>query len=173
MFKSDSDFLLKSDSNVTQMYSSFVMHHHVKMHFIYLCIIILNCISSFSYLNLTQILFRSDSNISFKSDSDVTQMCFNFLYIIMLKCVSYHFTLQTSCSNLTQMWLRFILISSVLHHIKMHLHQFLSCFNLYFQFFLVSSCFFSLSCRSSILKRKVTFMMLNHQLNLKHKLLMF
>ena len=69
---------------------------------------------------------------------------------------------QTSCSDLTQMWLRFILVSSVLHHIKMHSHHFLFCFNLHLQFFLVSSCFFSSFCRSSVLKREVTVMMSDH-----------
>ncbi len=93
-------------------------------------------------------------------------MCFNFLCIIMSKCVSSHLVLQTFCSDLIQMWLRFILVSSVLHHIKMHLHQFSSYFNLCFQFFLVSSCFFSSSCRSSVLKRKVTVMMSDYHLNL-------
>ena len=77
------------------------------------------------------------------------------LCIITLKCVSSHFILQKSCSDLTQMWLRFISVSSVLHHIKMHLHQFSSCFSLHLQFFLILSCFFLSSCRSSILKRKV------------------
>jgi hypothetical protein len=68
--------------NLTQMWLRCVlvslMHHHVKMHFILLYIIILNCISSFSCSDLTQILFRFDSDILFKSDSDVIQMCFNF-----------------------------------------------------------------------------------------------
>ncbi len=149
------------------------MHHHIKMHFISMYIIILNCISSFSYSDLTQILLKSDSDISFKSDSDVIQMYFNSLCIITLKCVSSHLTFQTSCSDLTQMWLRFILVSFVLHHIKMHLHQFSSRFNLCFQFFLISSCFFLLFCRSSVLKRKVTVMMSDHQLNLEHKLSIF
>ncbi len=150
-----------------------LMHHHVKMRFISLCIITLNCISSFSYSDLTQILSRFNSDILFKSDSDVTQMYFNFLCIIMLKCVSSHLALQTSCSDLTQMWFRSILVSSVLYHIKMRSHQFSSYFNLHLQFFLISSCFFLLSCRSSVLKRKVTVMMSDHQLNLEHKLLMF
>ena len=134
-----------------------------------LCIIILNCISSLSYSDLTQILFKSDSDILFKFDSNVTQMYFNFLCIIILKCISSYFILQKSCLNLTQMWLRFILVLFVLHHIKMHLHQFSFHFNLCLWFFLISSCFFSLSCRSSVLKRKVTVMMSDHQLNLKHK----
>ncbi len=137
------------------------VHHYIKLHFI------------FSYSDLTQILSRSDSNILFKSDSDVIQMYFNFLYIITLKCISSHFTLQTSCSKLTQMWLRFILASSVLHYIKMHSHQFLSHFNLHLQFFLISSYFFLMFCKSSILKKRVTVMMSDHQLNLEHKSLMF
>ncbi len=128
---------------------------------------------SFFYLDLTQILSKSDSDILFKSDSDVIQMCFNSLCIIMLKCILFHFILQTSYSDLTQMWLRSILVSFVLHHIKMHSHQFLSCFNFHLQFFLISSCFFSLFCRSSVLKREVTVMMSDHQLNLKHKSLIF
>ncbi len=90
------------------------------------------------------------------------------LCIIMLKCVSSHLAFQIFCSNLIQMWLRFILVSSVLHHIKMCLHQFSSHFSLHLQFFLISSCFFSLFCKSLILKRKVTIMMSNHQLNLKY-----
>jgi len=82
--------------------------------------------------------------------------------IIMLKCVSSCLILQTSCSDLTQMWLRFILVLSVLHYIKMHSYQFLSHFNLHLQFFLISSCFFSSFCKSSVLKREVTVMMSNH-----------
>ncbi len=69
------------------------------------------------FIILTQ--FRSDSNILFKSDSDVTQMCFNSLCIITLKCVSSHLILQKFCSDLIQMWLKFISVSSVHHHIKM------------------------------------------------------
>ncbi len=149
------------------------MHHHVKMRFISMYIITLNCISSFFHSDLTQILSRSDSDISFKSNSNVIQMCFNSLCIITLKCVSSRLTLQTSYSDLTQMWLKSILVSSVLHHIKMHLHQFLSHFNLCLQFFLISSCFFSSFRRSSVLKREVTVMMSDHQFNLEHKLLIF
>ncbi len=140
------------------------VHHHIKLRFVFLLFR--------SNSDLTQILSRSDSDISSKSDSDVTQMCFNFQCIITLKCVSSRLILQTSCSDLTQMWLRSILVSSVLHHIKMCSHQFLSHFSLHFQFFLISSCFFSSSCRSSVLKRKATVMMSDHQFNLEHKLLM-
>ena len=155
--KSDSDISFKSDSDVIQMY------------FHFLCIITLNCISSFFYSDLTQILSRFDSDISFKSDSKVIQMCFHFSCIITLKCVSSR--LVSSRSDLIQMWLRSISISSVLHHIKMRSHQLLSCFSLYLQFFLILSCFSSLFCKSSVLKREATVMMSDYQLNLEHKLL--
>ncbi len=95
-----------------------------------------------------------------KCDSDLFQ---SRLCIIMLKCILSRFTLQTSCSDLTQMWLRSILVSSVLHHIKMHSHQFSFRFSLHLQFFLVSSCFFLSSCRSSVLKKEATVMMSSHQ----------
>ncbi len=140
--------------NLIQMWLRCILvssvHHYIKLHFVFF-------------------LLRSDSDILFKSDSDVIQMCFNSLCIIMLKCVSSHFILQISCSDLTQMWLRFISVSSVLHHIKMRLHQFLSCFNLCLWFFFFSSCFFSSSCRSSVLKREATVMMSDHQFDLEHR----
>ncbi len=135
---------------------------------ILMCIIILNCISSFFYLDLTQILSKSDSDISFKSDSNVIQMCFNFLCIIMLKCISFHLIFQILLRFDSDILFKFISVSSVLHYIKMRSHQFLSHFNLHFQFFLISSCFFSLSCRSSVLKREATVMMSSHQFNHHH-----
>ncbi len=163
---------LRSCLNLIQTSCLNLIQMWLKCILILLCIITLNCISSFFCLNLTQILFKSDSdilfkfdsNISFKSDSNVTQMCFNFImhHHVKMHLISSRFTLQTSCLNLTQMWLRFILVSSVLHHIKMHSHQFSSYFSFHLQFFLISSCFFSSSCRSSVLKREVTVMMLNH-----------
>jgi hypothetical protein len=48
-------------------------------------------------------------------------------------------------------------------------HQFSSRFSFHLRFFLVSSCFFLLSHRSSILKREATVMMSDHQLDLEHK----
>ena len=48
-------------------------------------------------------------------------------------------------------------------------HQFSSRFSFHLRFFLICSCFFSLSHRSSILKREATVMMSDHQLNLEHK----
>ena len=138
-----------------------------------MCIITLNCISSFSYSDLTQILSRSDSDILFKFDSDVIQMCFNIAvhHHVKMCLILSHFSdiLLRSDSNVTQMWLRSILVSFVLHHIKMRSHQFSSYFSIHLQFFLISSCFFSLSCRSSVLKREATVMMSDHQFNLKHK----
>ena len=154
------DLTQTSCLNLIQMWLRCILvssvHHHIKLHFV-------------SRSDLIQILFRSDSDISPKSDSDVTQMCFNFPCIITLKCVSSRLALQTSCSDLTQMWLRSILVSSVLHHIKMRSHQFSSRFSLRLRFFLVSSCFFSSSCRSSVLKREATVMMSDHQFDLEHR----
>ena len=149
---------LRSCLNLIQTSCLNLIQMWFKCILVLLCIIILNCVSSFFCLDLTQMWFKYVSIL---------------LCIIMLKCVSSHFTLQTFCSNLTQMWLRSILVSSVLHYIKMRSHQFSSCFNFHFQFFLISSCFFLLSCRSSVLKKEVTVMMSDHQFNLKHKSLMF
>jgi len=155
--------------------SSWIQNVNLKLNLMISLIIILNCISSFSYSDLTQILFKSDSDILFKSDSNVTQIYFNFnhLCIITLKCISFH--LVSSYRHLAQIWLKCnsdLFQSFVHYYTKMRLHQLLSHFNLHLhlQFFLISFYFFSSFCRSSILKREVTVMMSNHHSILKHKL---
>ena len=60
---------LRSCLNLIQMW--------LKCILVSLCIIILNYISSFSYSDLTQILSKFNSDILFKFDSNVFQMCFN------------------------------------------------------------------------------------------------
>jgi len=70
---------LRSCLNLTQTFCLNLIQMWLQCILVLLCIITLNCISSLSCLNLTQILFRFDSDISFKFDSNVTQMCFNFV----------------------------------------------------------------------------------------------
>ena len=80
-----------------------------------MCIITLNCVSFFSYLDLTQILFKSDSDISFKSDSDVIQMYFNFTvhHHVKMRFISFHSSniLLRSDSDVTQIYSSFICAS--------------------------------------------------------------
>ena len=74
-------------------------------------IITLNCISSFSYSDLTQILFRFNSNILFKFDSNVTQMYFNFAvhHHVKMHFISFHLSdlIKIWLKYLTQIWFRF------------------------------------------------------------------
>ncbi len=67
-----SQIWLKSCLNLTQTFCLNLTQMWFKCILVSLYIITLNCILSFFYLNLTQILFKSDSDISFKSDLNVT-----------------------------------------------------------------------------------------------------
>jgi len=98
---------LRSCLNLIQMWLRCIL--------VSLCIITLNYISSFSCSDLTQILFKSDLDISSKSDSDVTQMCFNFMHHhIKMHFVSSHFSdiLLRFDSDVTQIYSSFICASS-------------------------------------------------------------
>ncbi len=63
---------LRSCLNLIQTFCLNLIQMWLKCIQFHLYIIILNCISSFSYSDLTQILSRFDSNILFKFDLNVT-----------------------------------------------------------------------------------------------------
>ena len=70
---------LRSCLNLIQTFCLNLIQMWLRCIQFHLYIIILNCISSLSCSDLTQILSRFDSNILFKFDLNVTQMHFNFI----------------------------------------------------------------------------------------------
>ncbi len=96
------DLFQTSCLNLTQMWLRCIL--------ILLCIITLNCVLSFSCSDLTQILFRSDSNILFKFDSNVIQMCFNSVmhHHIKMHLILSHFSdfIKIWLRHLAQIWLK-------------------------------------------------------------------
>ncbi len=83
------------------------LKNHMYCHVWCLNVNVKNFKFNLHHFNSAQIWFRSCLNLTQISCLNLTQMWLKCilvsLCIIMLKCVLSHLTLQTSCSNLTQM----------------------------------------------------------------------